>query len=134
MGFLINWYKNYTTKSVHNPQLPDFLYWFSGFTDAEGNFLITLDRKYIKFRFKILLHIDDINVLDIIKSNLNIGRISIENNRNCCSFIVDDYLDLKNVICFIFKNYPLHTSKKLDFENFYEALCIKSKKKFIWCR
>jgi len=21
---------------------PDFLYWFSGFTDAEGNFLITL--------------------------------------------------------------------------------------------
>lgn len=132
MGFLINWYKNYTTKSVHNPQLPkltpDFLYWFSGFTDAEGNFLITLDRKYIKFRFKILLHIDDINVLHNIKSNLNIGRISIENNRNCCSFIVDDYLDLKNVICFIFKNYPLHTSKKLDFENFYEALCIKSKK------
>lgn len=31
----------------------DFLFWFSGFTDAEGNFLITLDRKYVKFRFKI---------------------------------------------------------------------------------
>ena len=28
---------------------PDFLYWFSGFTDAEGNFLITLDRNYVKF-------------------------------------------------------------------------------------
>jgi len=26
-----------------------FLLWFSGFTDAEGNFLISLDRGYIRF-------------------------------------------------------------------------------------
>lgn len=31
--------------------------WFSGFTDAEGNFLITIDRSYVKLRFKINLHI-----------------------------------------------------------------------------
>ena len=30
----------------------DFLFWFSGFTDAEGNFLIILDRDFVKFRFK----------------------------------------------------------------------------------
>lgn len=35
----------------------DFLFWFSGFTDAEGNFLVTIDRKYVKLRFKISLHI-----------------------------------------------------------------------------
>ena len=35
----------------------DFLYWFSGFTDGEGNFLVTIDRKYVKLRFKINLHI-----------------------------------------------------------------------------
>ena len=133
MGFSKYLYKNYATSNVHNSQLPeitsdqDFLYWFSGFTDAEGNFLITLDREYIKFRYKISLHIDDINVLHIIKSKLNIGRVTIENNRNRCSFIVEDYSNI-NVICSIFKNYPLHTSKKLDFENFYEAVCIKSKK------
>ena len=57
------------TKGVSND---DFFHWFSGFTDAEGNFLITLDREYIKFRFKINLHIDDVKVLYLIKSKLNI--------------------------------------------------------------
>jgi hypothetical protein len=29
-----------------------FLKWFVGFTDGEGNFLISLDRGYIRFSFK----------------------------------------------------------------------------------
>lgn len=102
----------------------DFFYWFSGFTDAEGNFLITLDREYIKFRFKINLHIDDVKVLHLIKSKLNIGRVYIENDKKRCSFIVEKYSDIKNVICPLFKKYTLHTSKKLDFDNFFEAVLI----------
>lgn len=113
------------TKGVSND---DFFHWFSGFTDAEGNFLITLDREYIKFRFKINLHIDDVKVLYLIKSKLNIGRVYEENAKNRCSFIVEKYSDIKNVICPLFKSYPLHTSKKLDFVNFYEAVHIKDKK------
>lgn len=35
------------------PISEEFLFWFSGFTDGEGNFSITLDRGYIRFRFKI---------------------------------------------------------------------------------
>jgi hypothetical protein len=40
----------------------EFLHWFSGFTashasHAEGNFLITIYRNYVKLRFKISLHI-----------------------------------------------------------------------------
>jgi hypothetical protein len=46
----------------------EFLYLFSGFSDAEGHFLITIDRNYVRFRFKICLHIDDLEVLHIIKS------------------------------------------------------------------
>lgn len=107
---------------------PDFLYWFSGFTDAEGNFLIILDRNYVKFRFKISLHIDDVEVLNTIKSNLGIGNIVVENSRNSCSFVIERYADIKDVICVIFKNFPLHTSKKLDFEDFYQAVLIKDKK------
>lgn len=93
----------------------DFLHWFSGFSDGEGNFLITLDREYVKFRFKITLHIDDVEVLNTIKSNLNIGRVTLENSKNRCSFIVESYADIKNVICSIFRSFPLHTSKRLDF-------------------
>lgn len=69
-----------------NPQ-DDFLFWFSGFTDAEGNFLITLDRGFVKFRLKVSLHIYDIEVLNTIKSKLNIGRVTVEVGRDRCSFI-----------------------------------------------
>lgn len=108
----------------------EFLYWFSGFSDAEGNFLITIDRNYVRFRFKICLHIDDLEVLNTIKSHLKVGRVELESSRNRCSFIVSNYGDIKNVVCSIFNTFPLHTSKRLDFENFYEAVLIKDKKNF----
>lgn len=105
----------------------EFLFWFAGFTDGEGNFSIILDGSYIRFRFKINLHIDDLQVLKIIKSKLKIGNIIIEENRNSCAFVVQNFSDLKNVLCPIFINFPLLTSKKLDFQDFYNAILIKAK-------
>jgi hypothetical protein len=107
----------------------EFLYWFSGFTDAEGNFLISIDRQYVRFRFKISLHIDDVEVLNTIKSNLNVGTVTLESSRNSCSYVIQNYEEIKNVICPIFNAFPLHTSKRLDFENFSQAVFIKDNKK-----
>ena len=106
----------------------EFLYWFSGFTDAEGNFLISIDRQYVRFRFKISLHIDDVEVLNTIKSNLNVGTVTLERGRNRCSYVIQNFEDIKNVICPIFNVFPLHTSKRLDFENFSQAVFIKDNK------
>jgi hypothetical protein len=106
----------------------EFLYWFSGFTDAEGNFLISIDRQYVRFRFKISLHIDDVEVLNTIKSNLNVGTVTLESSRNRCSYIIQNYEEIKNIICPIFNAFPLHTSKRLDFENFSQAVFIKDNK------
>ena len=92
----------------------DFLSWFSGFTDAEGNFLISVDRNYVRFRFKISLHIDDVETLNTIKYNLNIGNIVLEKDRNRCSFVVQDFTEIKYVICAIFNKFPLLTSKRLE--------------------
>lgn len=115
-----------TTENFRLPGVSDdFLFWFSGFTDAEGNFLITLDREFVKFRFKITLHIDDIEVLNIIKSKLKIGRVVAESDRDRCAFIVEKFEDIKNVICPLFKAFSLYTSKRLDFEDFYKAVQIK---------
>jgi len=75
------------------------------------------------------LHIDDLQVLNIIKSNLNIGRIIIEEKRSSCAFVVQDFSELKDVLCPIFLNFPLHTSKKLDFQDFYTAILIKANSK-----
>jgi len=72
-----------------------------------------------------------VEVLNTIKSHLNIGRVTLEISRNRCSFIVENYADIKNVICYIFKSFPLHTSKKLDFLSFYEVLLIKATSKTI---
>lgn len=133
MGF-----RNFTTCLNKNSNVQkdnftandEFLYWFSGFTDAEGNFLVSIDRKYVKLIFKISLHIDDIEVLYTIKSNLGFGRVVEESSRNSCSFIVEDSLNI-NKLCVIFNHYPLHTSKKLDFLSFYEVSLIKATSKTI---
>lgn len=120
--------RNFSTK-VNANKLNDneeFLFWFSGFTDGEGNFSIFLDKAYIRFRFKINLHIDDIQVLKTIQSKLNIGKIVIEENKNSCAFVVQSFSELKDVLCPIFNQFPLHTTKKLDFQDFYSAILIKA--------
>ena len=120
MGFskfstlISNLNKSSNSKEFNNVS-KDFLHWFTGFTDAEGNFLISIDRTYVRFRFKISLHIDDLETLNTIKSKLNIGRVVIEKARNRCSFVVQDFKEIKNVICVIFNKFPLLTSKRLDF-------------------
>jgi hypothetical protein len=56
---------------------------------------------------------------------LNVGRVTVEISRDRCSFVVEKYADIRSVICPIFQSYPLHTSKRLDFEDFNKAVFIK---------
>jgi len=76
-----------------------FLNWLTGFTDAEGNFLISLDRGYIRFRFKISMHIDNFEALNTIKSILNVGSVTMDKDINYCSFVVQNFSDIRDVIC-----------------------------------
>lgn len=83
--------------------------------DAEGSFSISFDRGYVRFRFKITLHIDDIEVLNLIKSKLGVG-IVIRENHNYCSFVVQNFDEIINVICPIFIAYPpLMDKQKIRF-------------------
>jgi hypothetical protein len=104
-----------------------FLNWFSGFTDGEGNFLISLDRGYIRFRFKINMHIDNLEALNTIKSTLKIGSVTVYKDKNYCSFVVQDFSDIKDILCPVFVQFPLLTSKNLDFQDFHKAVLIKNK-------
>lgn len=54
--------KSYST--IKNESNKEFYKWFSGFTDAEGNFLIMTLPKGFNFKFSIGLHIDDLPVLN----------------------------------------------------------------------
>lgn len=104
----------------------NFLEWLIGFTDAEGNFNLSLknfkDNSYhsLMLTFQIGLHIDDIHVLNLIKNKLGCGHISISGNR--CNYFVNDRKSLINVIKPIFNFIPLNSSKYYQYLVFEKAL------------
>lgn len=104
-----------------------FIQWFVGFTDAEGNFSIVPRKGWmsVSFRFTIEVHKDDLPVLQKISETLGIGNIIV--NKDSASFVVNKFKDLLDIIIPIFQEFPLQTSKYLDFTCFYEAILIKLK-------
>lgn len=92
-----------------------FIEWLVGFTDAEGNFHLSLkDLKNNTFRlpqltFQIGLHIDDLKTLKLIQSKLHCGLITISKDR--CNFYVNDIFSIVNIIIPIFTYFKLNSSK-----------------------
>jgi hypothetical protein len=113
----------------------NFLKWLTGFTDAEGNFNITLrnlnNNKYNSaiLTFQIGLHIDDLKVLQFIKEKLNCGHISISGKR--CNYFVNDQTSLIHIILPIFNNVKLNSSKYYQFLIFEKAVNLFKNKKHI---
>jgi len=107
----------------------DFINWLVGFTDAEGFFYISLDTRRtslnIGFKFSIELHLDDIEVLHKIAQTLGVGGVKLVKNRNSAVFSVYKFEDFVRVILPIFQEFPLQTTKGLDFTSFSEAVQIK---------
>lgn len=101
--------------------------WLVGFSDAEGNFSILPQRNWasVGLRFTIEVHVDDIDILYKIKENLGIGNVVITKTRSSAKFYVEKFEDINFVIIPIFKQYPLQTTKYLDFADFLDAAFIK---------
>lgn len=88
---ILNNYNIYSFKSKKKIN-SKFLEWFVDFSDGESSFSIYKDKSYIKHRFIINLHINDLETLTIIKNTLEIGNVNsyTNNNKNYCSFTVYD--------------------------------------------
>lgn len=126
---LKKWVAKYSLNSVC---LDKFYRWFAGFSDAEGSFTISpiLNRKTNKievfsFKFTIGLHKDDLGVLNIIQSNLRMGKIYSYTDKYI--FVVTKMEDIKNLIS-IFSKYKLNSSKYLDFSDFNLAFTLYQKR------
>jgi hypothetical protein len=101
-----------------------FLQWFVGFTDAEGSFLINIKNNcMVNFSFQITLHIDDSAVLYLIKEKLGIGIVSIKGNS--CTFSVNSFQLIVDVLLPIFDKYPLITHKQLNYRDWRIAVLLK---------
>lgn len=113
----------------------NFINWLAGFTDAEGNFNISLkglqEDKYnsVNLTYQITLHINDLAVLEHIKDKLNCGSISKSGDK--CNFFVTDQKSLINVIIPIFNNVELKSSKFFQFLNFKKAVNLFIDKKHL---
>lgn len=121
---------HYSTLSseVKTPdQLANFYWWFVGFSDGEASFILGVNKEDkgningFLFKFVLGLHKDDYAVLVKIQTILNMGRISQDENK--CRLIINKYEDLKKLIS-IFDNYPLNTTKYLDFLIFKKAFTL----------
>ena len=134
--------QSYTTNSIINsspikPQLLDP--WFvTGFSDAEGSFMVIVRRDSInntgwrvEANFTINLHNRDLEILKSLQTFFgNIGVIgSIRNN--CCDFSVT-YLN-HNLMSIIphFEKYPLITKKHADYLLFREVVLMISRKEHL---
>lgn len=118
-----SWSKNVRYNSTFceaNPNSEEFIEWFCGFIDSEGNFYIESmnnGRSY-RFNFQITLHIDDISTLYLIKRKLGIGEIRDRGTK--AVFTIRAQKDIVKIINILSKN-PLNTKKYLDFFDFKRA-------------
>jgi cytochrome c oxidase subunit 3 len=126
----------------------NFLEWLVGFTDAEGNFSITLRDnpqykinnlkdneefkvnnvfKYVNLTFQIGLHVTDLKTLKFIQKELRCGNISVSKKR--CNYYISDYYSIRNIIIPLFKYFHLNSTKYsqyIVFKNAAELIYNKS--------
>ena len=88
--------------------------------DAEGCFYLNRDQGFTyKFRFKIVLHIDDKGALDFIQNTLKIGKVSTNNTQ--ATFTVSAKKEISLIIHIFSSLCSLNTTKHLNFLAFKEA-------------
>jgi hypothetical protein len=131
----------------------EFLEWFAGFTDAEGNFHLTFsglceaasrgrklnENNYTSamLTFQIGLHIDDLFILEYIKNKLNCGHISISlcslphrgKRGNKCNYFINDKNSLLQILLPIFNFTKLNSSKYHQFILFTPSCLCKATSK-----
>ncbi len=89
-------------------------------------FLISPDAKgNVAFRFRIILHKNDLSAFEYIKFMLGVGIIRIEGNSTI--YTISKLKDLIEIIIPLFSIYPLLSTKHRDYESFKQALDIKNK-------
>jgi NADH:ubiquinone oxidoreductase subunit K len=109
----------------------------SGFSDAEGSFVITIlkNPRYkigwnVQARFQIKLHEKDRALLLLIQNSFgNIGYISKINDKSTVEFRVSDITSLNNIIIPHFEKYTLITNKYKDFIIFKQIVSLMSENK-----
>ena len=136
-------YSDNVTGDAENQQesLIEFRGWVIGFVDGEGCFSIGFVRQdgdsnrkgykagyQVFHRFVVTQGAKSVDCLEALRDFFGVGRI-FENRRHdnhkedLCQFLVGRRADLMETIIPFFRQYPLRTAKRDDFEKF--ARCVE---------
>ena len=110
-----------TVSKLDNSKLPLDPWFISGFSDAEGCFLVLIRKSpksllgwQVEVNFTINLHARDLDLLNLIKAYFGVGRISKERN-GCCDFTIGSLDQIITKVIPHFDKYPLKTNKYSDY-------------------
>jgi len=122
-NFIYGFNKKMSTHAIKKMNDKEFYQWFVGFCDGESNFSVYLrNSKKVNFLFRIELHIDDIQVLNIIRERLGCGVVTQSKTKNSAYLIISGTNDIINILFPIFEEFPLNTTKYLDYLVFKKVL------------
>jgi hypothetical protein len=92
--------------------------WIAGFTSAEGNFSVSLDKGAFKsLLFKITQHKIDEVLLTAIKEYFNCGYCYLRKQENIIDFKTTKFSEVNEIIIPFFINNPILGVKSLDFND-----------------
>lgn len=92
--------------------------WIAGFTSAEGNFSVSLDKGIFKSQlFKITQHEKDEVLLTAIKDYFNCGYCYLRKKENTIDFKVTKFSVVNEIIIPFFIKNPILGVKSLDFND-----------------
>jgi hypothetical protein len=100
--------------------------WVTGFIDGEGSFIIAIlpstgpTKKKVSLRISVTQKSHSSGVLYELQNFFKCGQV-IASSKDCMRFVVQSKEDIINKIIPHFTNYPLITSKELNFESLREA-------------
>jgi hypothetical protein len=103
--------------------------WIAGFTSAEGNFSVLLDKGIFKsLLFKITQHEKDEVLLTAIEQYLNCGYCYLRKKENIIDFKITKFSEINEIIIPFFINNPILGVKSLDFNDWCLVSDIVKKK------
>lgn len=109
-------------------------WWITGFVDGEGCFGVSFVKRAkmrldyeVRLSFSVSQHKRSLCALQMIERIFKVGGIRFSRKDNCYKYEVRDFVDL-GVIIKHFHDYPLLTSKRVDFLYFCEIYNLVSSK------
>jgi hypothetical protein len=126
-----------TTSNLDKNKLPLDPWFISGFSDAEGCFLVLIRKTsknlqgwQLEVNFTINLHARDLDLLKLIQTYFGVGRIGKERN-GCCDLTIGSLDQIITKVIPHFDKYPLKTNKYSDYLLFKKVVMMMQRKEHL---